>query len=191
MNPGTDQPKTVDDLLQAIKSILAYLIRRWAQIEEKLNDGFCIAIKAKTDYLKEYASTDQHYADFRADHKHDRAGFDLIDRQLRTMQKHSAMYMELINSVRTLQGKALRFAVLEAKVMGGGRTMISTVEERIEWTRLNDEIYKMYASFLGEAAEKRGSMGRDEDKEEEAWRDFDRRMAEDGQKADTAVGDFE
>ena len=179
----TEPPKTPDELLQALKSILSHVIRKWSQIEEKLSDGFYIFTKAKVDYLKEYAATDQYYHEFRESHKHDRAGFDLIDRQLATMQKHSSMYMELMNLARKLQAKAMKFAQMEAKVMGGSRTRISTVDENIAWTKLKDEIYGMYADFVAEAVEKQGAMERDEEIEEEVWRDFDRRMAEDEQTA--------
>ncbi|ERF76999.1 hypothetical protein EPUS_06867 [Endocarpon pusillum Z07020] len=161
------KPESLPELLQAVKSLLAYFLRQWAEVEDHLNQATTNSAEVKSAKVQNYVSGDKSTAGFHEEQKQCERAIEDIDRQVKTMKKHSAMHMEDINFLKDLQANVVELVVLDAKVASG----FATINESSEHAHLTKQTKEMYYSFVAGAVKRQDEMEDDDESGDEEFVD--------------------
>lgn len=153
------KPESLPELLQAVKSLLAYFLRQWAEVEDHLNQANTNSAEVYSAWVQNYASADKSTAAYHEKQDQCEHAIGDLDRQIRMMKKHSAMHMEDVRFLKDLQAKVVKLVVLDAKVECG----LATAEESPEHPHLSKQTKEMYYSFVAEAVKRQQEMEDDDD----------------------------
>ena len=161
------KPESPRELLQAVKSLLAYFLRQWAEVEDHLNQATTNSAEVKSAKAQNYVSRDKSTAAFHEEQKLYEHAIGKIDRQVEIMKKHSVMHMEDISFLKDLQAKVVELVVLDAKVESG----LATSKESSEHAHLSKQTKEMYYSFVAEAVKRQDEMEDDDESGNEEFAD--------------------
>ncbi|KAF7506689.1 hypothetical protein GJ744_011518 [Endocarpon pusillum] len=152
------KPESLPELLQAVKSLLAYFLRQWAEVEDHLNQATTNSADLQSAKFQHYASGDKSTAAFHEVQKQCERAIGDIDRRVKMMKKHSAMHMEDISVLKDLQAKVVELVVLDAKLASG----LGTSNDSSEHAHLTKQTKEMYYSFVSDAVKRQDEMEDDD-----------------------------
>lgn len=173
------KPESLPELLQAVKSLLAYFLRQLAEVEDHLNQATTNSAEVQSAWVRNYASGDKSTAAFHEELQQWERAIGDIDRQIRMMKKHSTMHMEDVSFLKDLQAKVVELVVLDAKVESG----LATTEEIPEHAPLLKQTKEMYYAFVAEAVKRHDEMEDDDESGDEKFLDClddERKAGEEG-----------
>lgn len=145
------KPQTIQDLMQAIKSLLACFLRKWAENEDHIAEVVCDLASDKAAFIKSNAASYKDTATALLTAQKEEAGFILWrEGELEKMKVLSATYMEDIEFLKELQATVAELLVAAEKVLAGCEIMMELTEHE----ELRRQVEEAYSSFVATAPER-------------------------------------